>query len=87
MDLNLREFVHGGVRVIDGAWGTALQNRGLPAGACPELWNVSKPQAVEAVARGYVEAGSDILLTNTFGANRFVPRPARPEADPRPAAT
>ena len=69
MDLALREFVQGGVGVIDGAWGTELQKHGLPAGACPELWNVSKPQAV---ARGYVQAGSHILLTNTFGANRFV---------------
>ena len=72
MDLDLKEFVADGVRVLDGAWGTELQQRGLPAGSCPELWNTANPEAVEAVARSYVEAGSDIILTNTFGANRFV---------------
>jgi len=58
--------------IIDGAWGTQLQERGLPVGACPELWNAEHPEAVEAVARAYVDAGADIILTNTFGANRFV---------------
>jgi len=60
------------VRVTDGAWGTELQSRGLPSGAPPELWNAENPSAVESVARGYVQAGSDVIITNTFGANRFV---------------
>ncbi|HUT60454.1 MAG TPA: homocysteine S-methyltransferase family protein [Phycisphaerae bacterium] len=60
------------VRVLDGAWGTELQKRGLAAGVAPELWNVDSPGHVEAVARSYVQAGSDVILTNTFGANRFV---------------
>jgi 5-methyltetrahydrofolate--homocysteine methyltransferase len=55
--------------VTDGAWGTQLQSRGLPLGACPDEWNLSHPDAVESVARAYVEAGSAIILTNTFGAN------------------
>lgn len=58
--------------IIDGAWGTQLQQRGLPVGACPEFWNASNPDAVHAVASAYVEAGADLILTNTFGANRFV---------------
>ncbi len=74
MSLDLKQFAQQ-VRVIDGAWGTELQNQGLPAGALPEFWNADKPEAVEAVARSYVEAGSDIILTNTFGANRFVLTP------------
>ena len=49
-----------------------MQKRGLAVGAAPELWNVERPQAVEEVARAYAEAGSDCILTNTFGANRFV---------------
>lgn len=57
---------------LDGAWGTQLQARGLPVGACPDAWNLDQPQHVESVARAYVEAGSRIILTNTFGANRFV---------------
>jgi 5-methyltetrahydrofolate--homocysteine methyltransferase len=58
--------------VSDGAWGTQLQERGLPIGACPDLWNLTEPDKVAGVARAYVEAGSRIILTNTFGANRFV---------------
>ena len=56
----------------DGAWGTELQKHSLPAGSPPELWNIENPDAVLAVARSYVEAGSEVILTNTFGANRFV---------------
>ena len=72
MTLNLREYASTTVRVTDGAWGTQLQQLGLPPGAVPELWNVENPPAVEAVARSYVQAGSDVILTNTFGGNRFV---------------
>ncbi len=57
--------------LTDGAWGTQLQARGLPAGACADEWNVSHPDLVEQVARGYVEAGSQVILTNTFRANRL----------------
>jgi 5-methyltetrahydrofolate--homocysteine methyltransferase len=53
--------------VADGAWGTRLQERGLQAGECPELWNVTRPQEVLAVAASYLAAGADLILTNTFG--------------------
>ena len=56
--------------ITDGAWGTQLQERGLPIGACPDEWNLSHVEEVEAVPRAYVEAGSQIVLTNTFRANR-----------------
>jgi 5-methyltetrahydrofolate--homocysteine methyltransferase len=56
--------------VLDGAWGTELQERGLVAGECPDGWNLSHPERVEEVARAYVEAGSQVILTNTFRANR-----------------
>lgn len=58
-----------GAVVTDGAWGTALQSLGLPAGEIPDLWNLTRPELVEEVARAYVEAGSDVILTNTFRAN------------------
>jgi methionine synthase I (cobalamin-dependent) len=48
-----------------------LQARGLQPGDVPDLWNLSNPDAVEAVAAAYIAAGSQIILTNTFGANRF----------------
>ncbi len=57
--------------LTDGAWGTQLQARGLPLGACPDLWNLEQPDVVEQVPRAYVEAGSRIVLTNTFRANRI----------------
>jgi 5-methyltetrahydrofolate--homocysteine methyltransferase len=56
----------------DGAWGTQLQNLGLTPGSSPELWNREHPEKVAQVARAYVAAGSKIILTNTFGGNRFI---------------
>lgn len=60
-----------GVLVADGAWGTFLADLGLPAGLAPERWNADRPDAVEQVARAYVDAGADVILTNTFGGSRF----------------
>ena len=57
--------------LTDGAWGTEFQARGLEAGDCPDHWNLTHPDRVEAVARAYVEAGSQVILTNTFRANRI----------------
>lgn len=57
--------------VTDGAWGTQLQNRGLKPGECPDAWNLQYPDHVLQVARAYIEAGSRIILTNTFRANRL----------------
>jgi 5-methyltetrahydrofolate--homocysteine methyltransferase len=61
---------HGPV-VTDGAWGTQMQARGLGLGEFPDAWNLTHPDRVGEVARAYVEAGSQIVLTNTFGANRL----------------
>jgi methionine synthase I (cobalamin-dependent) len=60
-----------GVLLIDGAMGTELFSRGLEAGGAPELWNVEHPDRVEAVHAEYVAAGSDIILTNSFGGTGF----------------
>jgi methionine synthase I (cobalamin-dependent) len=57
--------------VADGAMGTNLFALGLANGAPGELWNVEQPDNVRSVYQGFVDAGSDIILTNTFGANRF----------------
>lgn len=56
--------------LADGAMGTGLFALGLPPDAAPETWLIERPEQVRAVHRGFVAAGSDILLTNTFGANR-----------------
>ncbi len=59
------------VVILDGAMGTMLQAAGLPVGALPEAWNITHRAEVTAVQRRYVEAGSQVLYANTFGANRL----------------
>lgn len=59
------------VLLADGATGTTLFAMGLPAGEAPELWNELRPDAVHALAQEFIDAGSDIVLTNSFGGNRY----------------
>ena len=54
---------------FDGGMGTLLQEKGLEPGELPELWNITHPDEIRSIHRRYMEAGSDIVLTNTFGAN------------------
>src|SRR5208283_985976 len=61
--------------VIDGGWNTELQALGLERGQCPDLWNIAKADSVESVGRSYVNAGSKIILTNTFRSNRLALEP------------
>ena len=70
----LQEMLHDGLLITDGAWGTELQKRGLAAGAIPDAWNLEHPERVEEVARAYAEAGSQVILTNTFRANAVAMR-------------
>ena len=67
----IQKLIAQGPILTDGAWGTQLQARGLGPGEIPDLWNITHPDAVISVAKAYVEAGSQVILTNTFGANRF----------------
>ena len=55
--------------LADGATGTELQKQGLPIGEAPERWMPDHPDAITGLARSYLDAGSDLVLTNTFGAN------------------
>ena len=59
------------VLIADGAMGTALHLAGLPAGAAPERWNLERPKAIRKLHKSYIEAGADLILTNTFGGNRY----------------
>lgn len=61
----------GTILLGDGAMGTQLQKEGLPPGACGELWNVEQPERVKAIQARYRDAGSDLILTNTFGGTRI----------------
>jgi 5-methyltetrahydrofolate--homocysteine methyltransferase len=65
----LDKLATGKVLVSDGAWGTFLHQKGLKADECPELWNMHRSDDVLQIASSYVEAGADIILTNSFGAS------------------
>ncbi len=68
----IARLIKDGPVLTDGSWGSQMLKRGLKAGAAPDSWNLTDPDKVEEIAREYVDAGSRIILTNTFGANRFV---------------
>ena len=66
-----RDAIREQVLILDGAMGTMLQERGLKAGQSPEELNLTMPDVVASVHRDYIEAGADIIITNTFGGSRF----------------
>ena len=68
----IENLIKNGPVITDGAWGTELQNRGLDSRESPESWNLNHADRVQEIPAAYVQAGSHIVLTNTFGANRFV---------------
>ena len=61
----------GSILISDGAWGTFLQQKGLQIGECPELWCLARPDDVLSVAQSYIDAGADMIETNSFGGSRF----------------
>jgi methionine synthase I (cobalamin-dependent) len=67
----IESLTSSGPVVTDGSWGTQMQKRGLKRGECPDSWNLSHPERVLEVAQQYVDAGSQIILTNTFGGSRL----------------
>ncbi len=72
----IRALADDGPVLTDGAWGTQLLAQGLTAGESADRWNLIHPDRVESVARAYVGAGSRVILTNTFQANRLALRRA-----------
>ncbi|HNW50539.1 MAG TPA: homocysteine S-methyltransferase family protein [Prolixibacteraceae bacterium] len=71
MDTIGNEIIKGKTLVSDGAWGTFLQQMGLQPGECPESWNLKYPEKVLQIAQSYIDAGSDMIETNSFGGNSF----------------
>ncbi|MBO4324595.1 MAG: homocysteine S-methyltransferase family protein [Lachnospiraceae bacterium] len=59
------------ITILDGGMGTRLQAMGLPLGGIPEVWNITEPEKVSSVHESYLAAGSDVVYTNTFGANSY----------------
>ena len=69
--MNFREFLKDNIVIFDGGLGTLLQKQGLKAGEHPETWNISHADIVQKIHTDYFNAGSNIVNTNTFGANRL----------------
>jgi 5-methyltetrahydrofolate--homocysteine methyltransferase len=69
MEPLLQRLQRGGRVVGDGAWGTLLMERGLAPGRCPETFNLERPELLSEIGSLYLEAGAEILTTNTFGAS------------------
>ena len=67
----LLEILKQQILLADGAWGTSLQSLGLKSGTAPEVWNVENPENVFQVAKSYVDAGADIIETNSFGGSKI----------------
>lgn len=67
--MNVLEYLKNNIVYLDGGMGTLLQKRGLKPGELPERWNISNPDVIADIQRSYFDAGSNIICTNTFGAN------------------
>ena len=67
----LEELKSGRTLVSDGAWGTFLHKLGLQPGECPESWNITHRAEVFSIAKSYIDAGADMILTNSFGGSPF----------------
>ncbi len=65
----LKTLGTGKVLISDGAWGTFLHHLGLAVGDCPEIWNITHRNEVFSIAKSYIDAGADMILTNSFGAH------------------
>lgn len=67
--MNIRDFIKNNIVYLDGGMGTLLQKSGLQPGELPERWNLSHPEVIKEIHKSYYDSGSNIVNTNTFGAN------------------
>ena len=67
--MNILDYMKNNILYLDGGMGTLLQEAGLAPGELPERWNLTHPDVIEKIQRGYFDAGSNVVNTNTFGAN------------------
>lgn len=67
--MNIRDFIKNNIVYLDGGMGTLLQKNGLQPGELPERWNISHPEVIKEIHKSYYDSGSNIVNTNTFGAN------------------
>lgn len=69
--MNFKEYLKDNIVILDGGMGTLLQQQGLGAGEQPERWNITHPDVITKIHKSYFDAGSNVVCTNTFGANLF----------------
>ena len=67
--MKILDYLKNNLLFLDGGMGTLLQVKGLEAGELPERWNISHPEVIKEIHRNYYDAGSNVVSTNTFGAN------------------
>ena len=67
--MTFQEYLHNNIVYLDGGMGTLLQEKGLKPGEYPERWNLSHPHVIREIHKNYYDAGSNVVCTNTFGAN------------------
>ena len=67
--MKILDYLKENILVLDGGTGTLLQSAGLPTGELPERWNISHPEVIKNIHKSYFDAGSNVVCTNTFGAN------------------
>jgi len=67
--MKITDYLKDHILFLDGAMGTMLQKHGLGPGELPEKWNIDKPDVITEVHKAYFDAGSNVVSTNTFGAN------------------
>lgn len=67
--MKITEYIKNNIVLLDGGMGTLLQEKGLSAGEKPELWNISHPEVIRDIHKAYLNGGSNLIITNTFGAN------------------
>ncbi len=69
VSMNIRDFIKNNIVYLDGGMGTLLQKSGLQPGELPERWNLSRPEVIREIHKSYYDSGSNVVNTNTFGAN------------------
>lgn len=69
VSMNIRDFIKNNIVYLDGGMGTLLQKSGLQPGELPEHWNISHPEVIQEIHKSYYDSGSNVVNTNTFGAN------------------
>lgn len=69
VSMNIHDFIKNNIVYLDGGMGTLLQKSGLQPGELPEHWNISHPEVIREIHKNYYDSGSNVVNTNTFGAN------------------